>query len=184
MNFPPPTIRLHQDLSEFTQLLLIYQHFWPRRVLEIGSADGGTVWSWSHNGERGVQITAVSLFEQKDYKDPRLLFKKWEDECFCKITAINGDSHDPKVIEQMKANAPFDWIFIDGDHSADSVRTDYETCRSMAAHPSIIVLHDIGFPDGPNLQVGPLWDELSKTNNTTRIVRNPGTLGIGVLFLK
>jgi cephalosporin hydroxylase len=53
---------------------------------------------------------------------------------------IIGDSHDPKIISQVKKFAPFDAIFIDGDHSSEGVQADWRDYGPMG---NLIAFHDI-----------------------------------------
>jgi predicted O-methyltransferase YrrM len=185
IKLPPAEIRAYQDPYELEQLLALFQYYAPKRILEIGSASGGTTWCWAHNAIPGAEITAVSLFDSADYVDPRPLFPVWEKECQVTIRPINGDSHSPEIVESVGAFAPFDWIFIDGDHHIDSARADYRNYTNLAAAPAIAVLHDIAWiPElTHDLEVRPLWDELQAKFATTRIVSAPNQIGVGLVFL-
>lgn len=57
---------------------------------------------------------------------------------------IIGDSHDSKVISKVKEFAPFDAIFIDGDHSPKGVRADWLDYGPMS---NLIAFHDISAED-------------------------------------
>ena len=57
---------------------------------------------------------------------------------------IVGNSHDPKTLAALKARLagrPIDLLFIDGDHTYDSVRRDYELYGPLAKY--LVALHDI-----------------------------------------
>jgi cephalosporin hydroxylase len=53
---------------------------------------------------------------------------------------IIGNSHDPTIISQVKELAPFDAIFIDGDHSPEGVQADWRDYGPMG---TMIAFHDI-----------------------------------------
>lgn len=180
--YPPPEFKLQQDPDEFTHLLLLFHHYGPRRILEIGSAEGGTIWSWSHNCVPEAHITAVSLFDESGFTDPRPFVPQWEQEGKCTITTISGSSLEEATILEIKKHAPFDWIFIDGDHVEASVRIDYRTALETAMTNGLIVFHDIAFENTPYLEVLPVWKEVMATGNTIQIIHTPKQLGLGIVF--
>ena len=60
---------------------------------------------------------------------------------------IVGDSRLPETVEKLKARLagrPIDLLFIDGLHTYEAVKSDYEMYGPMTKH--IIALHDIHTP--------------------------------------
>ena len=57
-----------------------------------------------------------------------------------KTHVIIGNSHDRDVIAQVKEFAPFDAIFIDGDHSFEGARADWRDYGPMG---TLVAFHDI-----------------------------------------
>lgn len=79
------------------------------------------------------------------------------------IPDVVGDSHNPETAEKLKtllAGHPIDLLFVDGDHSYESVRADYELYEPLVKH--IIAFHDIyGInPSDPGLGVYRFWNEI------------------------
>jgi Methyltransferase domain len=66
------------------------------------------------------------------------------------------DSHS-KVFQDYISSNSFDLIFIDGDHSYEGVRSDYEVCRNSG---KIFVFHDISNSVCPG--VVRFWKELKE----------------------
>lgn len=63
------------------------------------------------------------------------------------ITKIKGYSHD--VVNEIENNLKkINLLFIDGDHSYDGVKSDWENYRKFLEKGSIIVLHDFGWAEG------------------------------------
>lgn len=108
---------------------------------------------------------------------------------------IVGHSHDPKTIEKLKtwlAGRPIDLLFIDADHSYESVKLDYVIYGPLVRH--IVAFHDIYSydPDNPaRLGVGLFWDELVEQEKTCPMMtfklndRAPGRsfqMGIGLVL--
>lgn len=191
MKFPPPEFHMIQKEHEFAQLLLLFQFYKPRRILELGVGFGGTFWAWMHNCEPESILVAVSLFTGTDMKDLREDLKRWAVETRNDVTAINGRTEDPKTVAEVKRLAPFDWLHIDASHRYDDVRRDYEVYGQMVRDGGTIVFHDIGVPQTipkgqGHLEVRYLWDELARTHRTTQIIDDQqdssNCFGIGVLF--
>ena len=63
------------------------------------------------------------------------------------ITPIRGFS--TKVVEELQQlTEELDLLFIDGDHSYDAVKADWEHYQQFLKTSSIIVFHDYGWAEG------------------------------------
>lgn len=83
---------------------------------------------------------------------------------------ILGDSRDPKTLKTLKAmlnGMPLSLLFIDGDHSYEAVKSDYETYGPLVNH--IIAFHDIFSPE---YGVWKFWEELTENHTTNQIKRS------------
>ena len=86
-----------------------------------------------------------------------------------------ADSQIEETRDKVKEFCPeYDLIFIDGDHSYDGVRRDFELYQELLSPRGYIVFHDIDpdhiFRDGAGGQVYKFWQDLSygsKTNIVT-----------------
>lgn len=86
-----------------------------------------------------------------------------------------ADSQISETRDKVKEFCPeYDLIFIDGDHSYDGVRRDFELYQELLSPRGYIVFHDIDpdhiFRDGAGGQVYKFWQDLSygsKTNIVT-----------------
>ena len=77
-----------------------------------------------------------------------------------------------------------DFLFIDGDHSYDGVKKDFEMYSPLLAPGGMIAFHDI--VDGPEASVGGVpkfWRELKAGHTHLEFVKSwqQGGWGIGVL---
>ena len=92
----------------------------------------------------------------------------------------------------MEAEGPFDLVLIDGDHSEEGCRRDFENLKH---HARILVFHDIVSSPVPG--VGKVWEEVKErekdnfdffeyTDQYDEVVnrRNETLLGIGVAVRK
>ena len=86
-----------------------------------------------------------------------------------------ADSQIAETRDKVKEFCPeYDLIFIDGDHSYDGVRRDFELYQELLSPRGYIVFHDIDpehvFRDGAGGQVYKFWQDIpygSKTNIIT-----------------
>lgn len=112
---------------------------------------------------------------------------------------IHGDSHSLKTFELLKgrlADRAIDLLFIDGDHSYDSVKRDYEIYGPLTKH--IIALHDINtekISQHDRVAVTDFWRDLVAEDKFNTIIAiqkhniddphafNPGRqMGIGLII--
>ena len=136
---PPKSLSTHWDRET---LLTLSRAFRPRRVLELGVADGHTSKYLLDNCpwiERyvGVDVPANFTTTQRGQAPTRpgclVNDKRFDLKLFANGTvALAGNS----LGEQ------FDLIFIDADHSAEGVARDSEIARRHAHANSIIAWHD------------------------------------------
>ena len=90
------------------------------------------------------------------------------------VHQITGDSHDPAVANRVKALGPFQFAFIDGDHTYDGAKQDWE---NYGPHCGVVAFHDINCPDWG---VKKLWNEIKNAHPYAEYIG--GEMGIGVLF--
>ena len=93
-------------------------------------------------------------------------------------------------VERHLAGERLELLFIDGDHSYDGVRRDFELYSPLVASGGMIALHDIvEHPEYPVCEVDRLWREVKDDERSLEITA-PGEerswgpwAGIGVLFV-
>jgi predicted O-methyltransferase YrrM len=152
-----------QKLVELAGLIALVAEQKPRVVLEIGSLHGGTLWAWCRVARRDAVITSVDLPSELWEGDPR----RWHS--FARgeqtLTFVRSDSHHPSTSMTVRDNFGghlIDFLFIDGDHSYEGVRNDFETYSEMVAEGGVVALHDVvDHPRHPDCQVHVLWRELT-----------------------
>jgi predicted O-methyltransferase YrrM len=114
------------------------------------------------------------------------------------IFLIQGDSHSIETLRKIKEilkDNKVDFLFIDGDHSYEGVKKDFEMYSPLVRKGGIIAFHDI-IPDYYTRygiktsswagEVYKFWNEVKKRYEHMEIVkdRNQDACGIGVLFVK
>jgi predicted O-methyltransferase YrrM len=104
-----------------------------------------------------------------------------------RLTLLRGSSQTEAMRDRVRdeLGAPADFILIDGDHSYDGAKRDFELYRSLVAPGGMIAFHDI--VPGAASKVGgvpELWRELRGKFRHREFVRdwNQGGFGIGILY--
>jgi cephalosporin hydroxylase len=175
-------VETFQVTWELDQLLAIYERLAPAHVLEVGCWKGGTLWHWLQQPDTDVVAVDDQMRESDDWQD-------WALEAGSTLHQIQGDSRHPDIIEAAREHGPYDFVFIDGDHSYEAVRADVDNYGTMVADGGVLVLHDI-LPR-PGYGVSRVWSELKSiagirymeiaVNGTAP--GNEGPCGIGVLWV-
>ena len=118
--------------------------------------------------------------------ESRQLWQGWAEVARVELSQNDGDSHDPLLINLAEHYAPYDVIFIDGDHSLRGVTADFENYWPMVKPGGLMIFHDISCPDVNKYQIGSgtFWRELvSKGVYVTSSIENtPAAWGFGLIF--
>lgn len=100
------------------------------------------------------------------------------------VDLIEGDSQDKSVIERAGASAPFDVVFIDGDHSYDGAKSDWLNYGQLG---KIVGFHDIAYEKNEThpwggVEVKRLWQEIREGHRYQEFIEVEGNMGIGVIW--
>lgn len=188
LNIVPSQIR-----KEITKLLKILQKLKPRNILEIGTAKGGTLFLFSQIADPCAKIISIDLPGGKfgggysKWKIP--LYKSFASNKQ-KIYLIRDDSHKKQSLEKIKRilnGEKLDFLFIDGDHTYEGVRKDFEMYGSLVKKDGIVAFHDI--VPGSKEYVGGVpkfWKEIKKKYKHKEIVKDwkQKGFGIGVIYYR
>lgn len=156
----------------------------PKNILEIGCYDGGSSYYLSHFAKDMVTM---------DWHDPARfditkLVKANTGREF-NYAYIGGDSLKPNNIKSALKAFPdqFSFAFIDGDHSYEGVKADFENFVPYLPEGTPVVFHDVvisNFHHDHGCYVGEFWRDLKlKYPNTKEFKTNPDWAGIGILIL-
>lgn len=140
---PEPPVPAYQSPSEFGMLWDLVASRPHARVIEIGSLYGGTLWWWSHlpRIETLVSVDLPSDWEQ--IRDGvRAARANWPDWFSPRVEFVDlvADSHNPATIASVQG--PFDFAFIDGDHSYEGVRADWLAWSPLIRPGGLVAFHD------------------------------------------
>ena len=168
----------------------------PRRLLEIGTAGGGTLFLLALAADRAATIVSVDLPRGEfggGYPAWKIPLYRGFVRRTQRLQLIRGDSHAPETLARTRAalrGEPLDFLLIDGDHTYDGVRRDFDDYGPLVRPGGLIAFHDIAQPGelrpgGARLLGGDvprLWQELRGRYETRELVASPdGFFGIGLL---
>jgi predicted O-methyltransferase YrrM len=142
-----------QSRWEFGKLLETIAPVHPKAMLEIGTAKGGSLLAFSQLCAPDAHIVSIDL-PHGPFGGGYPLWKVPLYKAFARsgqrLDLVRGDSHSASTFEHVQsllAGRGVDFLFIDGDHSYEGVRSDFETYQSLVRPGGIIALHDITAPD-------------------------------------
>jgi predicted O-methyltransferase YrrM len=181
----------YQDERELSDLLERVREIGPRRILEIGSLYGGTLWRWMHEfpGALVVSLDLVAVdVPEHPYErilEARAYWESWAAETGCELAFYVAPSASPTAIEKVSQHAPFDFIFVDGGHRYHQVEADFRNYWPMLRPGGIMAFHDCACWEGhPSIDVGAWWRDLERTGVYAQelISYIPDWWGIGVIY--
>lgn len=187
-------IRPMQVREEIITLLKMLIRLNPKRVLEIGTANGGTLFLLCRVASPDATIISIDLPGGPfggGYPEWKTRIYKAFTKPYQKLFLLRADSHSTNTLNKVKHilnGEKLDLLFIDGDHTYEGVRRDFEMYSPLVKPGGIIVLHDI--VPGPEKFVGGVpsfWRELKKRLEShaeiTEIVKDwsQGGYGVGVI---
>lgn len=169
-----------QEPTEFAQLLALYEERAPKRVLEIGTYEGGTLYHWL----KGRPDLVVTVDDFRMGADNRVLYDEWV-EPGTRLEVIAADSQEPDTVARVAGFAPFDWCFIDADHSYHGVCSDWINYGPLVSPGGVVAFHDIARHPDPRVEVYRLWSEIkaSAANAVEFTEKGVSWGGIGVVFV-
>ncbi len=189
-------IKPMQIYDEIFGLARIVASLKPRTILEIGTSKGGTLFIWCRLASDDATIISVDLPGGEfggGYPRWRIplfnSFIKREQ----KLHLIRKDSHKLstlKMVKEILGEKKLDFLFIDGDHTYEGVKKDFEMYSPLVRKEGIIAFHDIVPHDkdhDPKRIVGvpEFWSWIKRHYRYIEIVKDryQGWAGIGVLYV-
>ena len=174
---------------EIDGLLRRLQPVAPRRILEIGTANGGSLFLWAQIAAPDAHLISLDL-PGGQFGDGYARWKRPLYRSFARgaqrITLLQDDSHLDRSLDAVRAELagePLDFLFIDGDHTYDGVRRDFEMYAPLVRSGGLVVFHDIASHDDPTCQVDRYWNELKQHHDCTELLASPpaGWAGLGLV---
>lgn len=185
-----PAIRPTQISSEFLQLASLVAEQKCRYVLEIGTYRGGTLFVFTRLAAPDATVISLdyhfSLFGKICRIFQRPLFHSFA-RSGQHVVLVREDSHKPEtlgIIRKKLARHSLDFLFIDGDHSYEGVKADFEMYSPLVRPGGIVAFHDVA-QDSPTIKVQKFWNEIKANYLHREIVDRSSdrTYGIGILWI-
>lgn len=163
------------EKADLKVLLPIIADIRPRVILEVGMHQGYSMEVWRKAFHPACLIGLECDPVQGHYYDE--MGSMWQ---------TNSQSADTLYKVKFQLDDKVDFLFIDGDHSYEGVKKDFEMYSPLVRKGGIIVFHDVVYtsddPYAP-VQVKRLWDELKTQYKSLEIKESGNSTGIGVIWV-
>lgn len=164
----------------------------PRAIIEIGTCRGGALMAYSHFAADDATIVSVDLPRGRfggGYPAWRAPLYRSFGRTGQRLQLVRGDSHDAatrSAVERALAGRSVDFLFIDGDHTYEGVRSDFERYSPLLSERALVGFHDIVPGGGEKVGGVPeFWRELKASGRypVREIVGDwgGGSGGVGLL---
>jgi predicted O-methyltransferase YrrM len=181
------TIAPSQVMKEITNLFELVKSENPKTVLEIGTDKGGTLYLWCQAAAVDATIVSIDLSSRRRYSPKRReLYAKFVKSASQKLHFLPFSSHELSTVEKASSlfgDKKIDYLFIDGDHTYDGVKQDYEMFSPLVKEGGLIAFHDIKTVR-PDCGVKEVWEEVTedmdKANYWEYAENDYGPLGAGI----
>jgi cephalosporin hydroxylase len=184
--------RIHavQVPSEIKPVAQLVQKLRPKTIVEIGTFKGGTLFVWCRTNPQAELFVSIDLPGGRygggyDRRRRRLYQEFLADRPQSRMVLVQADSHLSETLEELKTALQerlIDLLYVDGDHTYEGVKKDYELYSPLVRKGGVVAFHDIA-TRSQNCGVHQLWDELKRTRRTQEFVGDSSNKGIGVAYI-
>jgi len=188
----------YQRPSEILSLLRMVAAERPRRILEVGSAGGGTLFLFARAAASDAVLIGMDLPSMPAWR--KRLYERAFGHPPQRVQIMLGDSHEEATAARVRRNLEgqtLDFLFIDADHSYEGVRRDFELYSPLVHAGGLIAFHDIlpgscachGVrPGAASGGVPRFWAELKqryeREHRALEIIEDPTQDGFGIGVLR
>jgi predicted O-methyltransferase YrrM len=180
-----------QKESEIRGLLAEVRRLRPRRILEIGSSAGGTLFLWTRAATDDATIVSIDL-PAGGLDDPEEAERLRRFERFRRgrqrLYLLRADSHaglTQRRLAEILGGQALDFLFIDGDHSYDGVRRDFDDYTALVRPDGLVALHDVHpHSRGWGGDVPRFWREVRDRYAGGELLESPAQDGFGIGLIR
>ncbi|MDX2304896.1 MAG: class I SAM-dependent methyltransferase [Microscillaceae bacterium] len=179
--------QLKEEIKALTQVV---EQAKPKVIVEIGTNMGGSLFLFIKVSDPHSLTISIDLPGGKGgggYPSYRKPFY----ESFCKPTQqlhlIQADSHNAEtlfLLENILQGQKIDFLFIDGDHSYQGVKQDFDMYAPLVKQGGLIGFHDTKYTEPDNWkQVDKFWNQIKSNYQHQEFLSDERLWGgIGVLY--
>ncbi len=182
-----------QVTSEFKRLLEIVVEKKPKIIMEIGTANGGSLFSWCKIAPKDAVIISIDLPGGSfggGYQEWKIPFYKALPKEGQKLHLVRANSHKMETVEEARKilnGQTVDFLFIDGDHTYEGVKKDFDLYSPLVRQGGIVAFHDVAIhPKESECFVHVFWLEIKNKykDKTEEIIenKNQNWAGIGIVY--
>ena len=160
----------------------------PKRAMEIGTHLGGTLFLLCRLADPAAQVISVDYHRGRFGGARKFVYNSFLREQQ-RLHVITGDSHSEAThasITSKLGSAKLDFLFIDGDHSYDGVKRDFEMYSPLVRPGGLVAFHDIvAHPLEKECHVKEFWDEVKQSYRHKEFIDSTQQqwAGIGLLYV-
>jgi len=175
-----PTTQNYHEVSRLCERIKTLQ---PKTILEIGVDRGGSMNLWLHFAPDAHYIGVDSAMQYVMERN------KGEGREF-----VEADSRKQETLDRVKAllnGEQVDFLFIDGGHEEEIVRSDFAMYSPLVREGGIIGLHDINVEVSGNDSFGKhcfgvhkLWADIKEKYVTEEFINTSAEMQFGIGIIK
>lgn len=177
-------IGMLQHQEEVSALCMFLVGLQPTNVMEIGSWKGGLFYVLCNLVPREGLKVSVDLNAYGDLdgtiEERNETMRGWAPN----VHVVIGNSHDPATstrVRNVLAGNKLDFLLVDGDHSHEGSKLDYETYKDLVRHGGWIAFHDINdtqFHKEGGCMVSKTWNEIKGHKHVFSVNEKWGGIGL------
>jgi predicted O-methyltransferase YrrM len=180
-----------QVKSEILNLIQILKKEKPKFILEIGTANGGTLFLFTKTAAKDAIIISIDLpggIYGGGYPEWKIPLYKSFSLPKQRMILIRESSHKETTLDIVKLilnDKKLDYLFIDGDHTYEGVKNDFEMYSPLVKENALIAFHDIVIhPPELNVGVHDFWNEIKQYYDYKEIVEDWDQKRCGIGLIK
>ncbi len=184
------SLRMTQHRSEIESLARKVKSRDPKVIVEIGTSFGGTYMIWAQylNADHIVSIDIPGGSFGGGYHPKKTkLFDQVFPGTFSSILKNSHNKSTKKELQKVLGDVEIDFLFIDGDHTYEGVKSDFELYSPLVGSNGLVAFHDICYHPSPRMGVHKLWSEIKSNYDYTEYIGPEfdsfGHGGIGVISM-
>ena len=183
------SLTMHQKDYEIITLCERLQKLDPHNIIEIGTFNGGTFFLWAKLFKI-KNLLSIDLPRGQfggGYNNKKIkFFNSMKNNPNSKFYYIQNDSHKKSTLDEtykIFKDIKVDFLFIDGDHTYDGVKKDYEMYSPLVRSGGVVAFHDIVEHPTKKFLVDKLWNEIKYKYNYSEIIesKDQSSMGIGII---